>query len=154
MTRRVFHDDAGDYPEGTYVRNPIGTAHAPWAGPDGAVLFVKLWQFDKADTRHIAIDTRAAPWRDGPMSCVRVLPLHEFGAERVALERWPASAQLPPRRHHGREEILVLEGAFEDEHGVYPTGSWVRSPHLSEHRPFTGADGAVLYVKTGHLSGS
>lgn len=28
----------------TYVRNRIGTAHAPW-GPDGAVLFVKLWQF-------------------------------------------------------------------------------------------------------------
>jgi anti-sigma factor ChrR (cupin superfamily) len=28
------HDDAGDYPDGTYVRNPIGTAHARWAGPD------------------------------------------------------------------------------------------------------------------------
>jgi hypothetical protein len=45
-----LHDDAGDYPDGTYVRNPIGTAHAPWAGPDGAVLFVKVHQFTAADT--------------------------------------------------------------------------------------------------------
>src|ERR1051325_9557341 len=59
-----FHDDTGDFPEGTYVRNPIGTAHAPWAGPDGAVLFVKLWQFDKADTRRVVIDSRTEAWRD------------------------------------------------------------------------------------------
>jgi rhodanese-related sulfurtransferase len=26
------------------VRNPIGTARASWAGPEGAVLFVKLHQ--------------------------------------------------------------------------------------------------------------
>jgi len=55
-----FHDDAGDYPDGTYVRNPIGTRHAPWAGPDGAVLFVKLHQFTAADTQRVVIDTRAA----------------------------------------------------------------------------------------------
>jgi anti-sigma factor ChrR (cupin superfamily) len=60
-----FHDDAGDYPDGTYVRNPIGTAHAPWAGPDGAVLFLKLHQFTAADSRRVVIDTRAAHWRQG-----------------------------------------------------------------------------------------
>jgi|GEM_PF-5529726 len=32
------------------------------------------------------------------------------------------------------EEILVLEGVFSDEHGHY-----------------TGAEGALIYVKTGHL---
>jgi len=26
---------------------------------------------------------------------------------------------------------LVLDGVFEDEHGTYPKGSWLRSPHLS-----------------------
>lgn len=50
------------------------------------------------------------------------------------------------------EEILVLDGVFEDEHGRYPKGSWLRSPHLSEHHPFTGPDGALIYVKTGHLA--
>jgi hypothetical protein len=51
----------------------------------------------------------------------------------------------------GGEEILVLEGVFQDEHGSYPKSSWLRSPHLSAHHPFTGPDGAHIYVKTGHL---
>src|ERR1041384_5451885 len=74
-----FHDATGDYPEGAYVRNPIGTSHAPWAGPDGAVLFVKLWQFAAADTQRVVIATRTAAWHPGPVAGVTVLPLHEFG---------------------------------------------------------------------------
>jgi anti-sigma factor ChrR (cupin superfamily) len=46
----------------------------------------------------------------------------------------------------------VLEGVFADEHGTYPKGSWLRNPHMSEHDPFTGPDGALIYVKTGHLA--
>jgi len=46
-----FHDAHGDYLEGAYVRNPIGTSHAPWAGPEGAVLFVKLHQFAAEDAQ-------------------------------------------------------------------------------------------------------
>jgi anti-sigma factor ChrR (cupin superfamily) len=149
-----FHDDAGDYLEGTYVRNPIGTAHAPWAGPDGAVLFVKLHQFTTTDTRRVVIDTRAAPWHPGLVPGLTVLPLHEIGTEHVALVRWAPSTRFVQHRHRGGEEILVLDGVFQDEHGDYPRGSWLRSPHLSEHTPFTGPDGALLYVKTGHLPGS
>lgn len=37
-----LHDAEGDYPQGTYARNPIGTAHAPWAGSSGCLLFVNL----------------------------------------------------------------------------------------------------------------
>lgn len=147
-----FHDDSGDYPEGAYVRNPIGSAHAPWAGPDGAVLFVKLHQFMKADTRRVVIQTRTAAWSPGLVPGLTVLPLHEFGTERVALVRWAPSTRFAQHQHHGGEEILVLDGVFEDEHGAYPKGSWLRSPHLSVHTPFTGPDGALIYVKTGHLA--
>jgi anti-sigma factor ChrR (cupin superfamily) len=42
----VFSDEAGDYPAGTYVRNPIGTSHRPHIGPEGATILVKLHQFD------------------------------------------------------------------------------------------------------------
>lgn len=80
-----FHDDAGDYSDGTYVRNPIGTAQAPWAGPDGAVLFVKLHQFTAADTQRVVIDTRARSWRHGLAPGLTVLSLHEHGSEHVAL---------------------------------------------------------------------
>ena len=147
-----FHDDAGDYPDGTYVRNPIGRARARWAGPDGAVLFVKLNQFVAADTKRVVIDPRATRWRPGLVPGLTVLPLHEHGPEHVALVRWAPSTTFMLHRHWGGEEILVLDGVFEDEHGTYPKGSWLRSPHLSEHNPFTGPDGALIYVKTGHLA--
>jgi anti-sigma factor ChrR (cupin superfamily) len=146
-----FHDTSGDYPAGTYVRNPIGTSHAPWAGPDGAVLFVKLHQFAAQDMQRVVIDTRSERWRAGLVPGLSVLPLHEHGPEQVALVRWAPSTTFSPHRHWGGEEILVLEGVFEDEHGTYPAGSWLRSPHLSTHAPFTGLAGALIYVKTGHL---
>jgi anti-sigma factor ChrR (cupin superfamily) len=147
-----FHDHAGDYPEGTYVRNPIDTTHGPWAGQDGAVLFLKLHQFDATDTRRVVVDTRSARWRQGMVDGLTVLPLHEHGDEHIALVRWAPSTRFVPHRHWGGEEILVLDGVFQDEHGRYPKGSWLRSPHLSEHHPVIGPDGALIYVKTGHLA--
>jgi len=44
----------------------------------------------------------------------------------------------------------VVEGVFEDEHGRYPQGSWIRSPHMSLHTPFS-KEGCTIFVKTGHL---
>ena len=41
----VFEDEHAKYPVGTYVRNPIGTAHTPRIGKEGALIFVKLQQF-------------------------------------------------------------------------------------------------------------
>jgi len=40
---------------------------------------------------------------------------------------------------------------FFDEHGQYPAGTWIRSPCGSRHAPFTGAQGALIYVKVGLL---
>lgn len=146
-----FNDAAGCYPAGTYVRNPVGSSHAPWAGAEGAVIFVKLHQFDLQDAAHSVIQTREQPWYQGIVPGLKVMPLHEFGAEHVALVKWAPNTRFNPHQHWGGEEILVLEGVFCDEHGVYPAGSWLRSPHLSKHQPFTGPEGALIYVKTGHL---
>ena len=96
-----LQDDAGDYPEGTYVRHPIGTVHAPWAGPGGAVLFVKLNQFAAPDTQRVVIDTHAARWRQGLVPGLTVLPLHEHGPEHVALVRWAPSTRFMPHHHWG-----------------------------------------------------
>lgn len=146
-----FNDAAGCYPAGTYVRNPVGSSHAPWAGAEGAVIFVKLHQFDLQDAAHCVIQTREQAWYQGMVPGLKVMPLHEFGAEHVALVKWAPNTRFNPHQHWGGEEILVLEGVFCDEHGVYPAGSWLRSPHLSKHQPFTGPEGALIYVKTGHL---
>ena len=48
------------------------------------------------------------------------------------------------------EEIFVLSGEFCDEHGRYPAGTWIRSPHLSQHHPFVDKE-TIIWVKTGHL---
>lgn len=146
-----FHDARGDYPVGTYVRNPIGSAHAPSAGPAGALLFVKLHQFDPADVERVVVETAGAAFSPGLVPGLTVLPLHQHGTEGVALVRWAPYTRFNPHRHWGGEEILVLDGVFEDEHGAYPKGTWLRSPHLSAHTPFTGSEGALIYVKAGHL---
>ena len=52
--------------------------------------------------------------------------------------------------HFGGEEIFVISGEFIDEHGRYPQGTWIRSPHLSEHAPFVEQE-TVILVKVGHL---
>ena len=55
----VFSDERGDYPAGTYVRNPIGSSYSPHSDP-GCTIFVKLHQFDEHDQERIVIDTRRA----------------------------------------------------------------------------------------------
>ena len=148
----VFADEHAEYPQGSYVRNPIGTAHTPRIGPAGATIFVKLQQFVDDDTEQKVIDTLTADWLPGTADGLTVMPLHEFEAEHVALVKWAPNTQFKAHRHWSGEEILVLEGTLYDEHGAYPAGSWLRSPHLSEHTPYTQDDGALIYVKTGHLN--
>jgi len=147
----LFADEDGEYPAGAYVRNPKGSKHAPRAGKDGATLFVKLHQFAADDRERVVVQSTTAPWLPGSAPGLSVLPLHAFGEERVALVRFEPNTRFHRHSHWGGEEILVLSGVFRDEHGNYPAGSWVRSPHLSTHTPFTDSEGATIYVKVGHL---
>ncbi len=146
----VFSDEHNDYPAGTYVRNPIGTAHTPHIGPEGATILVKLHQFDEDDTAHFHINTREAEFRPGVAPGLSVLPLHSHTSENVALVRWVPGTKFSAHQHWGGEEIFVIEGTFQDEHGDYPAGSWIRSPHMSKHDPWSD-EGCLIYVKTGHL---
>lgn len=145
----VFSDERGDYPAGTYVRNPIGSQHAPFSR-EGCTIFVKLMQFAADDQQPLVIDSHSVAWHPGLLPGLQVLPLHQHGTEQVALVRWAPGTRFNRHRHWGGEEILVLEGTFQDEFGDYPAGSWLRSPHLSEHTPFSDA-GCLIWVKTGHL---
>lgn len=146
----VFSDEHADYPAGSYVRNPIGTSHTPHIGPDGATILVKLHQFDADDQEPVVINTKEAAFRPGLVEGLSVLPLHSARSENVALVRWAPGTKFNPHRHWGGEEIFVIEGTFQDEHGDYPAGSWIRSPHQSEHAPWSD-EGCLIYVKTGHL---
>jgi anti-sigma factor ChrR (cupin superfamily) len=144
-----FSDEYGDYSAGTYLKNPPGTYHAPRT-TGGCLLFVKLRHLDAEDSERQVIQTSAANWYQGMVEGLKVMPLSEFGGQHTALVRWAPQTYFNPHRHFGGEEILVIDGVFEDEHGRYPAGSWIRSPHLSAHQPFS-KEGCMILVKTGHL---
>lgn len=146
-----FGDEHDRYPAGSYVRNPIGTAHSPRVGAQGCVIFVKLQQFEREDQRQFAIDTTTAAFEPGAGEGVEMLRLHAHGAERVFLARWAPNTALDQDMHERGEEVFVIEGAFHDDDGVYPAGTWVRSPGGGRHARFTRDEGALLYVKVGHL---
>lgn len=145
----IFSDESGDYGPGSFIRNSPGSRHAPYSR-DGCLLFVKLRHVAAADNLNVAVNTRAAGWRPGLVPGLSVMPLTSFGAQNTALVHWEPGTFFNPHRHHGGEEILVLDGVFEDEHGRYPKGTWMRSPHLSLHQPFS-REGCTILVKTGHL---
>ncbi|MGM0526133.1 MAG: cupin domain-containing protein [Pseudomonadota bacterium] len=146
----IFSDEHGDYPAGTYIRNPPGTEHAPFSR-NGCKLLVKLHQFQADDSEVVRINTNTTEWLPG-QGGLKVMPLHSHGTEHVALVKWPAKEVFKPHRHMGGEEILVLSGEFCDEYGRYPTGTWMRSPHMSIHHPFVDEE-TIIWVKTGHLPG-
>ena len=146
----TFSDERGDYPAGTYVRNPPGSSHAPFS-LGGGVLFVKLWQFAALDLEPVRIDTTKQVWRPGLVRGLSVLPLHSHDGVDTALVRWAPNTHFNQHAHPGGEEILVIEGLFLDEAGAYPASSWLRSPRWSRHTPYAGPQGALIYVKVGHL---
>ncbi len=144
----VFSDEKGDYPAGTYIRNPPGSLHKPFT-EEGCKLFVKLEQFQGDDTEHVVIRPADRHWRDG-IGGLKVLPLHMFNTESTALVAWPKDEVFQPHTHMGGEEIVVISGRFIDEHGEYPAGTWLRSPHMSKHFPRVEEE-TLIYVKVGHL---
>ena len=144
----VFSDEHGDYPAGSYIRNPPGTSHSPFS-KEGCTILVKLDQFRDGDDTQVNINIHNQNWVAGHGN-LEVMPLHTFETEGTALVKWPAGEKFISHSHFGGEEIFVISGAFKDEYGNYPKGCWLRSPHLSEHTPWADED-TIIFVKTGHL---
>ena len=145
----VFEDEHGQYPAGTYVKNPPGSGHTPFT-ETGCTLFVKLRYLDPSDNTRVVINTQSADWYQGLVPGITVMPLSTLGTTNTALVHWAPGTYFNPHRHFGGEEIFVVDGILEDEYGSYPKGYWLRSPHMSAHKPFS-VEGCTILVKTGHL---
>ncbi|MEM6586120.1 MAG: cupin domain-containing protein [Pseudomonadota bacterium] len=146
----VFQDEHGDYPAGTYVRNPVGTHHIPRSEP-GCTIFVKLWQFDPEDQEQFALDLNALavspdPERPGVSSA----SLAHRDYETVALEVWEpgATAQLAG---DGGVEALVLEGSVLLGSEAFGRHDWIRLPVDASAEVSAGNEGARLWIKRDHL---
>ena len=147
----VFQDEHGDYPAGSYVRNPPTSAHTPASEP-GCTILVKLWQFDATDRTQVRIDTTKRPYQRDPLRAgVEVMPLYQDGHEVVALERWRAGTQVSLRSMAGLE-LVVLDGNFTDGSDWFHYQSWLRLPPGVMVRAQAGPQGCRVWIKTGHLA--
>jgi hypothetical protein len=67
-------------------------------------------------------------------------------ARATSIVRYAPHSHFSPHTHGGGEEFLVLDGVFQDEHGDYKAGSYVRNPPSSRHTP--GSEpGCTIFVK-------
>jgi anti-sigma factor ChrR (cupin superfamily) len=147
----VFQDESGDFPAGCYVRNPPTTRHTPGSEP-GCVLFVKLWQFDPDDRTQVRVDiNRIGAIEDARRPGVSVTPLFHDASEEVRIERLaPGAGTRYPAE--GGAELLVLEGTAAESGEALRRHSWVRIPPGGSVDLKAGPEGAVVWVKTGHLA--
>lgn len=146
----VFQDEHGDYPVGSYVRNPPQSSHTPGSEP-GCIIFVKLWQFDLKDRTQVKIDmNKMASVRPKAREGVQVMPLFEDARESIRMENWAPDAQLALELEEGGE-FLVLDGEFRTGDDVLRKHSWLRMPMGSTLQATVGKHGAKVWMKTRHL---
>ncbi|MEM7067746.1 MAG: cupin domain-containing protein [Pseudomonadota bacterium] len=145
----VFQDEHGDYPAGTYVRNPPTSSHTPGA-ETGCVIFVKLWQFQPEDRHQMSVNTNTSKWSFDEGENIESLPLYSDHHEEVCMENWSSGEDLSLKSEHGLE-LLVLEGSFKAEREIFQNQSWLRLPPGQSLDVKVGDLGCKLWIKRNHL---
>ncbi len=103
--------------------------------------------------RRAAVHAAGIAWAPSPIAGIERRMLDRIGdevARATSIVRYAPHSRFSTHTHGGGEEFLVLDGVFEDEHGGYPAGSYVRNPPSSRHTPGS-ASGCVLFVKLWQL---
>jgi len=147
----VFEDDYGEWPVGSYIRNPPGSEHTPGSEP-GCVIFVKLWQFDPQDRTFVHANLNkigAVQEQDRPG--VTASPLFKDDKEDVRVETWAPNASVTVDTSGGAE-LFVLEGGFSEGDDELRQHSWLRVPENGGLQATAGSRGAKVWIKTRHLA--
>lgn len=145
----IFTEDQDQhYPTGWYMRNPHLSAHEV-SSEFGCRIFVKLMQMTNQERKPTRIDTH------DPKNWIfiqdrHLCPLYESEFEKTFLEKLVAHQSFIESDKHGIE-IFILSGELANGSDLYPTGTWMRFPQNSHLALQATAQGAVLYVKRGHL---
>lgn len=146
----VFQDEHGDYPAGSYIRNPPKSKHTP-SSETGCVMLVKLWQFDLEDRTHVQLNSnfmQAIPHRDSENTSV--IPLYKDRYEEVSIQEWQANSLIQIQASRGIE-VFVIGGSFSEGGDTLLAQSWLRLPIDSTLNVKTGPNGAKVWVKQNHL---
>ena len=105
-------------------------------------------------TKRAVVHAARIPWVSSPLAGVERRMLDRIGdevARATSVVRYRPGSVFSPHVHDGGEEFLVLDGVFQDEHGDYPVGSYVRNPPTSRHTPRSDT-GCVILVKLHQFS--
>ena len=137
----VFQDETGDFPVGSYVRNPPTSSHTPSAR-QGATILVKLHQFDP--------DDRAVVCRS--IEGVEQVPLFQDANETVEVRTWKPGERVELNASGGLE-LFVIEGDFIESGEVFDKWDWLRLPPGTHSSVLAGDSGARVWIKSGHLTG-
>ncbi|OYX41575.1 MAG: cupin [Rhodobacterales bacterium 32-67-9] len=99
--------------------------------------------------RPVTVHASTLDWVPSPAAGVDRKMLYREGGEvarATSIVRYAPGSAFPAHVHTGGEEILVLDGTFQDEHGDYPAGCYFRNPPGTSHRP-AAADGCTIFVR-------
>ena len=146
----VFQDEHGDFPVGSYIRNPPTSSHTP--GSDlGCTIFVKLWQFDPEDRTQIMINMdKSEPVAPADREGVSIVPLFRDAMETVRLEIWEKDARIEMDLPEGGE-FLVLDGSFSEGADALRKHSWLRVPEGGKLNAVATADQTKVWMKLRHI---
>lgn len=149
VLRGTFQDEHGDYPAGSYFRNPPGTSHVP-ASKDGCEIFVRLWQFREGDSAQINRQPgEGEPLTPRPGATAARL-LFSDDAERVSIEDWPAGTAVTIANPRGLE-FMVISGDLALGGVTLVQDGWGRLPAGQALTATSGAQGASLWIKDAAL---
>lgn len=169
----TFKDQHGEFPAGTYVRNPIGSKHSPWVDDDGCTIMVKLLQMSEPlpdETKpmyvHDAINEKSDQNSVEKTNYGSVLQMYSNTKTGEHVEMcWINPNTILPTCDvgiNGGEELFVYDGSLILDEGKteYFKWGWLRFPVANSNSDDgsnratlkAGSDGARVYRKTGHLT--
>ena len=100
-------------------------------------------------SRRAVVHAARLDWTPSPIAGVERRMLDRIGEEvarATSIVRYAPQSRFSRHTHGGGEEFLVLEGVFQDEHGDFPAGCYVRNPPTSSHTPGS-LPGTTIFVK-------
>ncbi|WP_288108163.1 cupin domain-containing protein [Limnobacter sp.] len=145
----VFEDEHAQYPAGSYLKNPVGSAHAPRSA-GGCLIFVKLMYMQPDDSLQVVRSLNDDLWHPGHSSGSSVMVLSAFKDEYSVFVRLDPHAGFTFNARPNGKEVLVLEGSYSDDCGEYTQYTWIRSPR-NQSQIKAGPQGCILFFKTGHF---
>lgn len=146
----IFQDEHGDFPSGSYIRNPPQSKHQP-RSETGCIIFVKLWQFQPDDRTHVRLQTHfmgSVP--DADFKGISITPLYKDNIEEVSLLHFEAEAAITFDAKNGAE-LFVLSGSINEQADTLSKYSWLRIPLDGKVNAKAGKEGAKVWLKTGNL---